>query len=113
MVCHGTGLVPNVSFSHFTLLLKGQCTRFFASGFFLKSVSPKPLIIPLGPFRIFTKIRGDIRSLSFATGVKTPVANGKNLQAEKFNNFFWTPLGSRVNIYIHFCLQVHFKVSAA
>jgi hypothetical protein len=29
-----------------------------------------------------------------------------------FNNFVWTPLGSRVNIYINICLQVHFKVSA-
>jgi hypothetical protein len=29
--------------------------------FFHKSVSPGPLIIPLGPFRIFSKIRGDIR----------------------------------------------------
>ncbi len=26
--------------------------------------------------------------------------------------FVWTPLGSRVNMYINFCLQVHFKVSA-
>jgi hypothetical protein len=44
--------------------------RFFASGFFLhESVSPKPLIIPLGPFQIFSKIRGDIRSSRFATGV--------------------------------------------
>ncbi len=32
---------------------------------------------------------------------------------KNFNNFFWAPLGSRVNIYIKFCLQVHFKVSAA
>jgi hypothetical protein len=30
-----------------------------------------------------------------------------------FNNFVGTPLDSRVNIYINFCLQVHFKVSAA
>ncbi len=28
-------------------------------------------------------------------------------------NFVWAPLGSRVNIYINLCLQVHFKVSAA
>jgi hypothetical protein len=41
------------------------------------------------------------------------VANGKNLQAENFDNFIWTPLGSRVNIYINVCLQVHFKMSAA
>ncbi len=30
-----------------------------------------------------------------------------------FNYFVWTPLGSIVNIYINFCLQVHFEVSAA
>ncbi len=28
-------------------------------------------------------------------------------------NSFWAPLGSRVNIYLNFCLQVHFKVSPA
>ncbi len=32
---------------------------------------------------------------------------------KNFNNFVGTPLDSRVNIYINFCLQVHFKVSAA
>jgi hypothetical protein len=37
--------------------------------FFHESVSPKPLSIPLGLFRIFSKIRGDIRSSRFATGV--------------------------------------------
>jgi hypothetical protein len=44
-------------------------TRFFAFGFFHESVSPKPLIIPLGLFQIFSKIRGDIRSSSCTTGV--------------------------------------------
>jgi hypothetical protein len=43
--------------------------RFFASAFFLNQFPPKPLIIPLGPFRIYSKIRGDIRSSRFATGV--------------------------------------------
>ncbi len=37
----------------------------------------------------------------------------KTFKQENFNNFVWTPLGSRVNIYINFCLKVHFKVSAA
>ncbi len=37
----------------------------------------------------------------------------KIFKQKNFNNFVWAPLGSRVNIYIHFCLQVHFKVSAA
>ena len=43
--------------------------RFFASGFFHQSVSPQPQSIPLGPFRIFSKIRGDIRSSRLTTGV--------------------------------------------
>jgi hypothetical protein len=88
--------------------------RFFASGFFLESVSPKPLIITLGLFRIFSKIRGDIRSSRFATGVNDTGGKWQKLLSRKiFNNFVWTPLGSRVNIYINFCLQVHFKLSAA
>ncbi len=37
----------------------------------------------------------------------------KIFSQKNFNNFVWSPLGSRVNIYIHFCLQVHFQVSAA
>jgi hypothetical protein len=44
-------------------------TRFFASGYFHESVSPQPQSIPLRPFRIFSKIRGDIRSSRFATGI--------------------------------------------
>ncbi len=37
----------------------------------------------------------------------------KTFKQKNFNNFVWTPLGSRVNIYINFCLQVHLKLSAA
>jgi hypothetical protein len=37
----------------------------------------------------------------------------KIFKQKNFNNLVWAPLGSRVNIYINFCLQVHFKVSAA
>ena len=37
----------------------------------------------------------------------------KIFKQKNFDNFVWAPLGSRVNIYINFCLQVHFKVSAA
>jgi hypothetical protein len=53
--------------------------RFFASDFFHESPSPKPLIITLESFRIFSKIHGDIRK-SRCTGanlppVTTPVAN--------------------------------------
>ncbi len=37
----------------------------------------------------------------------------KIFNQKNFNYLFWTPLGSRINIYINFCLQVHFKESAA
>ncbi len=37
--------------------------------FFNESVSPKPLSIPLGPFRIFLRKFGDIRSSRCTTGV--------------------------------------------
>ncbi len=37
----------------------------------------------------------------------------KIFNQKNFIFFVWTPLGSRANIYIHFCLQVHFKVSSA
>ena len=37
----------------------------------------------------------------------------KIFNQKNFNNFVWSPLGSRGNIYINFCLQVHFQVTAA
>ncbi len=46
-----------------------NATRFLTSGFFHESVSPKPLSIPKGPFRIFSKIHGDFRSSRCTTGV--------------------------------------------
>jgi len=42
-------------------VLKGHLTRDFQLQIFYESVSPRPLSIPLGRFRIFSKIRGDIR----------------------------------------------------
>jgi hypothetical protein len=37
----------------------------------------------------------------------------KIFNQKNFNNFIWSPLGSRGNIYINFCLQVLFQVSTA
>jgi hypothetical protein len=42
---------------------------FLLQVFFHESPSPKPLIITLGSFRIFSKIRGDIRKSRCTTGV--------------------------------------------
>ncbi len=50
--------------------LKGSLTRDFPiQVFFMNLCSSGPLSIPQGPFRIFTKIRGDIRNFVFITGV--------------------------------------------
>ncbi len=50
--------------------LKGQCHLIFDFRF-SSSVSPKPLIILLGPFRIVSKIHGDICSSRCTTGAFT------------------------------------------
>ncbi len=44
-------------------------TRFSTSSFFHESVSPRPPSIPLEPFWICSKSRGDICELMFTTGV--------------------------------------------
>ncbi len=49
--------------------LKGQCHEIFCFRFFHESPSPKLLIITLGSFRIFSKIRGDIRKSRCTTSV--------------------------------------------
>ncbi len=49
--------------------LKGQCQEIFCFWFFfMNQFPPKPLSIPLGQFRIFPKIRRDIRSSRLTTG---------------------------------------------
>jgi len=96
------------------VLLKGQCPEIFCFWFFYESVSPQPQSIPLGPFRFFSKIRGHIRSSRLTTGVADTGGKWKKSSIRKILIIFvGTPLDSRVNIYINFCLQVHFKVPAA
>ncbi len=48
------------------LFKRDSVTRFSTSGFFMNHF---PLNIPLGPFQIFSKIRGDIHSSRCTTGV--------------------------------------------
>ena len=50
-------------------------------------MSPRPISIPLGPFGIFSKIRGDIRELMFIAGVNDTgekLFSGVNDTADKF-----------------------------
>jgi hypothetical protein len=52
--------------------------RFFASGFFLESVSPKPLIIPLGSFQIYRQFATGVADTGgkFATAINNASENG-------------------------------------
>jgi hypothetical protein len=59
--------------------------RFFASGSFHESVSPQPQSIPLRPIQIFSKIRGDIRSSRFATGVNDTGGKWKKSSVRKIS----------------------------
>jgi hypothetical protein len=62
------------------MLFKEKVSRDFLH----ESVFPKPLIILLGPFQIFSKIRGDIGSSMLATGVVDTVRKWKKISIRKF-----------------------------
>jgi hypothetical protein len=63
--------------------LKGQCHEIFDFRFFHGSVSPKHLSIPLRPFQIFSKIRGDIRGSRYITGVNDTGGTWKKSSSRK------------------------------
>ncbi len=73
----------------------------------------QPLIIPLGPFKIFVEnLRKDSQLKVHLRCLDTRWEMEKICNQKSFHYFFWTPLGSRFIIWINFFLQVHFKLSA-
>ncbi len=92
--------------SHPEHALKGTVPQDFRLLVFLMIKFPPStwVYVPLRPFQIFSKIRGDIRGLRCTTGV-----DGGKWKKSSIRKI----LGSKINIYINFCLQVHFKESAA
>jgi hypothetical protein len=73
--------------------LKGHCHEIFCSCFFHESVSPQPQSIPLGQLRIFSKIRGDIRSSRLTTGVIDTGGKSKKSSTRKFLIIFLDTYG--------------------
>ncbi len=69
-------------------LYRDSATRFLTSSFLHGSVSPKPLIIPFGPFQIFSIQFYQFAGIFAAQGAplvsSTQMANGKHFQSEKF-----------------------------
>ncbi len=94
--------------------LKGECHEIFCFWFFFIISFPPAPEYPnrtVSNFfensRRYSQLKVDHRCPWHRWQMKK-IFNQKNC-----NNFVATPLDSRVNIYIHFCLQVHCKVSAA
>ncbi len=91
------------------LYLKGQCHEIFCFWFFsLISFPPAPeyCIKTVSNFfensRRYSQLKVCHRCRWHRWQMEK-IFNQKN-----FNNFVWSPLGSRGNIYINFCLQNHF-----
>ncbi len=83
--------------------LKGQCHEIFCFWFFSWiSFPPAPETVS----NLFENSRRYCHRCLWHRWQMEKIFNQKN-------NFIWSPLGSRGNIYINFCLQVHFQVSAA
>ncbi len=94
--------------------LKGQCHEIFCRWFFLWVSFPPTPECPIRTAsnffensRRYSQLKVDHRCRWHRWQMKK-IFNQKN-----FNNFVGTPFDSRLNIYINFCLQVHFEVSAA
>jgi hypothetical protein len=68
----------------YTCGIKGTVSRDFLLLVIFLNQFPPSLIIPLGPFRIFSKFAEIFVAQGLPPVLTTPVANGKNLQAEKF-----------------------------
>ncbi len=72
--------------------LAQPCLKTMKGGKLIKGTvsrgSPKPKSIPLGPFRFFSKICGDIRSLRCTTGVVDTCDKSKKSSIRKFLHFF-------------------------
>ncbi len=95
--------------------LKGQCHEIFCFWFFSWNSFP-----PAPEYSIKTISNFFENSLKKYSQLKVcHRCQQHRWQMEKIFNqknlviFVWSPLGSRGNIYINFCLQVHFQVSAA
>ncbi len=97
-----------------TFPLKGQCHKIFDFWFFSWISFPQAseyTITAISNFfensRWYSRLKVHHRCQRHRWQME------KIFKQKSFNNFVWAPLGSRVNIYINFCLQVYFKVSAA
>ncbi len=94
--------------------LKGQCHEIFCFWFFSWTSFPQASDYTMRAVSNFSKNSRRYSQLKVCHRCQRHQWQiEKTFKQKNFNNFVWTHLGSRVNIYINFCLQVHFKVSTA
>ncbi len=94
--------------------LKGQCHEIFSFWFFSWISFPQASDYNIRAVSIFFENSRRYSQLKVCHRCQRHRWQmAKTFKQKNFRNFVWTPLGCRVNIYINFCLQVHFKLSAA
>ncbi len=94
--------------------LKGQCHDIFDFWFFSWISFPQAYEYTSTAFSIFFENSRRYSRLKVHHRCQRHWWQMEKIFKQKnFNNFVWAPLGSRVTIFKTFCLQVHFKVSAA
>jgi hypothetical protein len=94
--------------------LKGQCHEIFCYWFFSSTSFPQASDYTIRAVSNFFENSRKYSQLKICHRCQRHRWQmEKTFKLKIFDNFVWTPLGSRVNIYINFCLQVHFNVSAA
>ncbi len=94
--------------------LKGQCHEIFCLWFFSWTSFPQASDYTIRAVSNFFKNSRRYSQLKVCHRCQLHRWQmEKTFNQKNFNNFVWKPLGSRVHIYINFCLQVPFMVSAA
>ncbi len=94
--------------------VKGTVSRdFLLLVLFMNQFPPSPRVFPYDRFEFFRKFAEIFTAQGLPPVSTTSVAMEKIFNQKNFNNFIWLPLGSRGNIYINFCIQIHFQVSAS
>ncbi len=104
------------AFKHTESAIKGQCHEIFNFWFFfMNQFPPSTWVYHLRrAFQIFCEISRKYSRLKVHHRCRWHQWQMEKIFKQKnLNYFICTPLGSSVNIYINFCFQVHFKVSAA
>ncbi len=107
-------LFKNSSTEQYILSLKGQCHEIFCFWFFSSTSFPQASDYTIrAVLNYFENSRRYSQLKVCHRNQRNRWQMEKTFKQKNFNNIVWTPLGSRVNMYINFCLKVHFKVSAA